>query len=306
MKIAKQIIENGIYGLAVGDALGVPYEFQQRARIAAAPCVDMIGFGTFEKPAGTWSDDTSMTLASLDGLSEMRKDSDYTTVMNKFVAWLNCGDYTVDGVFDVGRTCMDAIMKYARGITPLECGGRGEFANGNGSLMRILPSVLYALAKGLGDDFLDNMSSLTHGHAISKAACRIYARVVKAIIEKGDKAIMLAAADNQGQEVFNRLKAANFYKLPESEIKSSGYVVDTLEAALWCFFNTGNYKDCVLKAVNLGQDTDTVAAIAGSLAGLYYGKESIPAAWVETLRGKELIDGLIEKFYNRVRGKDGV
>jgi ADP-ribosylglycohydrolase len=302
MKITKEIIQSGIYGLAVGDALGVPYEFCQRERMAEAPCMDMIGFGVYDKPAGTWSDDTSMTLAQLDGLAAAKSERDFSATMNAFLAWLNESKYTVDGVFDVGRTCMDAILNYARGISPKECGGKGEFSNGNGSLMRILPVVLYSLLKhGTIDyQFVGEMSALTHGHAISKTACGIYARLVQALIQKEPlpQSVVIAAteADHDGLEGFDRLRSAGFMNLPKSEIKSRGYVVDTLEAAIWCFWNAKSYKDCVLTAVNLGGDTDTIAAVVGSLAGLYYGLEAIPNEWVETLRGKEIIDQVIDNF----------
>lgn len=301
--ITKQIIENGIYGVAIGDALGVPYEFFKRDEIAEKPCVDMIGYGTYYKPAGTFSDDTSMTLAGLYGLSSANSDADYTAVMECFRTWREEGRFSVDGVFDVGRTCSAAILKYKRGFAPMECGGCDEFDNGNGSLMRILPAIFYSLARYnyIDSEFIGEMSALTHGHIISKTACQIYANVAKAILDGVDKASLLSGLKTYGQTVFSRLKSADFYKISESEIRSSGYVVDTLEAALWCFCNTNSYSDCVLKAVNLGGDTDTTAAVAGGLAGLYYGKEAIPKKWLKTLRGKEIIDECIEKFCNHVK-----
>lgn len=298
MKITKSIIENGIYGLAIGDALGVPYEFMSREDIAEFPCLTMMAGGTHEKPVGTWSDDTSLTLATLDGLSEMKDSVDYSTIMSKFHAWLNQGEYTIDGVFDVGRATMQAIFKYEHGISAVECGGKAVTDNGNGSLMRILPAVLYSLAKFNKVDYelIDNISALTHGHAISKVACRIYSDIVQSILVNGEKDKILKDINIHGQEEFARLQLPDFSLLPADEIKSSGYVVDTLEAALWCFLNTDTFEDCVLLAVNLGNDTDTVAAVAGSIAGLYYGRKSIPTEWMNFLRGKDLIDGIIQKF----------
>ena len=300
MKITKSTIESGIYGLAIGDALGVPYEFMSRARIAEHPCKRMMAGGAHRKPAGTWSDDTSLTLATMDGLAAMTGEDDFGSVMSKFDAWFTRGEYSVDGTFGVGRTTMQAIFKFKHGAPAVDCGGRALADNGNGALMRILPAVLFSLAKyhKVNYEFIDNISSLTHGHAISKTACRIYADVVQAILQNVGKERILATVDIHGRDEFARLKSAEFCLLPESEIKSSGYVVDTLEAALWCFLNTESYADCVLSAVNLGNDTDTVAAVAGSLAGLYYGKQNIPSEWLELLRGKQMIDELIEKFYN--------
>lgn len=303
MKITKQIICSGIYGLAIGDVLGVPYEFSKREDIALSPCVDMVGYLVYDKPAGTFSDDTSMSLALMDGLAEMQQKDDYTKIMDKFAAWLNDGDYTVDGVFDVGRTCMDGILNYAKGISPTKCGNCGEFDNGNGALMRILPAVLFSLARynEIDFDFISDISALTHGHYISKTSCKIYASVVQAILEKQQIKKILPTVvkklDTQNLPAFNRLRNDSFFALSEKEIKSSGYVIDTLEAALWCLGNTTNYKDCVLTAVNFGNDTDTLAAVAGSLAGLFYGIETIPKKWIETLRSKEIIETIIDKFF---------
>lgn len=309
-------IYGAIYGVAVGDALGVPYEFCQRKNIALNPCVDMIGYGTFNKPAGTWSDDTSMTLAALEGLADMQSDDGYAAVMDCFYAWLNEGKYTTEGVFDVGRTCMDAVFKYREGVPPLECGGKGEFHNGNGSLMRIMPAVLYSLVKfdKIDDAFIADMSALTHAHEISKTACIIYAHIAEMLTKIGSskqgigvyvdaavevvQSVLLGKPDMQ--EVFCRLTDKSFYGLPESEIKSSGYVVDTLEAALWCLFTTKRYSACVLKAVNLGQDTDTVAAVAGGLAGLYYGKNAISKKWLAKLKGKDIINQAIGRFVDGI------
>lgn len=304
MKVTRYDIESAVYGHAIGDAVGVPYEFAAREKRVLNPCVGMVGGGTFNKPAGTWSDDTSMTLATMDGLTTF--NGDYAVIMENFVAWLKEGKYTTDGVFDVGRTCLKAIYRFEEGINPVECGGRKESENGNGSLMRILSATLYSLAKygGIDYKFIGDISSLTHGHEISKTACIIYSEIVKLILEKNisRESIVkaISVADRFNLSVFNRIKTVAFFDLPESKIKSTGYVVDTLEAALWCFANTTNYKDCVLKAVNLGGDTDTIAAVAGGLAGLKYGKINMPNEWITALRGKETIDAIIDNFAKSV------
>jgi ADP-ribosylglycohydrolase len=299
--ITKQSIENGIYGLAIGDALGVPYEFYNRESMAKNPCVNMIGYGSHNQPAGTWSDDTSLTLATLDGLSEMTGCHDYGKIMDKFSAWLFQNEYTLDKVFDVGRTTLQAISRYRHGEAPVACGGNNINDNGNGSLMRILPAIFYTLSKNQGNidyAFIEDISALTHGHVISKVACKIYANIVKLILENKSKDELLVGLDIFDQIEFAELRARKFSSLSGNQIKSGGFVVDTLVAALWCFLSTENYKDCVLKAVNLGNDTDTVAAVAGGLAGLYYGKNTIPTSWLDTLRGKDLIEKLINKFYD--------
>lgn len=296
-------VADGIYGLAVGDALGVPYEFMTREQIADSPCIGMTGNGTHDKPAGTWSDDTSMTLALMDGLCGFSENG-YPGIMRNFCEWLGKGKYTVDGMFDVGITCRKAIFAFVSGKTPTECGGGGEYDNGNGSLMRILPAVLYSIEKYGKPDygFISDISALTHRHEISKTACYIYALTVQSIINGEpfrDSVVKAAqAAGNGCNGVFDRMKTEAFFDLPEEQIKSSGYVVDTLEAAVWCVGVTSDFGDCVCRAVNLGKDTDTVAAVAGSLAGLLYGKDSIPAQWLGVLRGKEIINEIIDKFCN--------
>ena len=310
-----------VLGLVVGDALGVPAEFKSRVELKANPVTDMMGYGTHNQPAGTWSDDSSMTIATMEWLGEMKNDEpDYNLLMDKFSNWLLYGDYTPYGnTFDCGIATSRAIMNYGRGISPLECGGKSDYDNGNGSLMRILPIALWKGKELAGNrvteaDFIFNVSSLTHAHLRSKMACLIYSKLIAdllyshnedkfAIVQKSllnSKKYLETIEDKQTSceiKKFARLwDLEGFQKLEEQDIKSTGYVVDTLEAAIWCFLNTENYKDCVLKAVNLGDDTDTVGAVAGGLAGLYYGLDEIPAEWTTLLPKKEWIIDLAAKL----------
>lgn len=314
--------KSAILGLIVGDALGVPAEFKSRSNIKDNPITDMMGYGTHNQSAGTWSDDSSMVLATMEWIGEIKDDQpNYTLLMDKFSNWLMYGDYTPYGeVFDCGVSTNRAIMNYRKGIEPLECGGKSEWDNGNGSLMRILPSALY-YAKGLamdnmnGKEFIYDLSALTHGHLRSKIGCLIYSKLIadllytqeKSKIEIVEKSISICKnyfdSIDYGEIIVEKENYARlwnisaFLNLKEDNINSSGYVVDTLEAAIWCFLNTDNYKDCVLKAVNLGEDTDTIGAVAGGLAGIYYGINAIPKEWIECLPKKEWIIKLIEKTY---------
>lgn len=310
-----------IFGLITGDALGVPAEFKPRSMMKRNPVTDMEGYGTHNQPAGTWSDDSSMVLATMEWLGEfLKNDLNYSLLMEKFQCWLWEGAYTPYGdAFDYGATTIRALMNYSIRRKPLLCGGKGERDNGNGSLMRILPAALWCgelLHKDdmKGSEFIYDLSSLTHGHLRSKMGCLIYSKMIADLLwaESNDKMELVQKSldtcrnyfgseeDKQTaseMERYGRLwKAAEFQKLPEKEIHSSGYVVHTLEAALWCFLNTDNYKDCVLKAVNLGDDTDTVAAVAGGLAGVYYGIDAIPEEWVNLLPKKEWIETLAKKM----------
>lgn len=310
----RDCISGSIWGLIVGDALGVPAEFKSREHLREKPVTDMTGYGTHHQPKGTWSDDSSMMLCTLDSLG--KGEIDYDDIMSKFVKWLFDGEYTPYGeVFDCGVTTYAAISRYKNGAAPTECGGRGERDNGNGSLMRILPAALYQLEHGDTDnaDIVCKASALTHAHPVSMAGCCLYTQMLAAVIrfkcgetEYGSMIDALSAAvvrnDRDGTERYSRLiDMRAFAALPEDGIKSGGYVVSTLEAAFWCFLNTDSYADCVLKAVNLGGDTDTTAAVAGSVAGAYYGMDGIPAEWLECIARREWIAELIDRFIGRDR-----
>ena len=303
-------------GHAVGDALGVPVEFCSREEIAEDPVTDMRGFGSYPVPAGAWSDDTSMSLCALDSLSKGVIDHD--EIMDNFVRWASNDEFTPTGeMFDIGRTCLTAIRNFLEvdGRPALECGLTDEHSNGNGSLMRIHPFALYAFVKGgtLGKslDIIREGSIMTHAHPRTIYACGIYAMVFWEVLKGADKVKVLSEIENAAvlfdgiyPEESDHFEWAFHKKLASKsadEISSSGYVVHTLEAALWCLLTTNSYKECVLKAVNLGEDTDTVAAVAGGLAGAMYGYDAIPEEWRNTLIRREYIEEMCEKAYEKWR-----
>lgn len=303
------LIKSVILGHAVADALGVPVEFCTREELDANPVTDMRGFGTYPYPAGTWSDDTSMTLCALEAMCH--DDWNLSMIMDNFVKWIDNGEFTPTGeCFDVGITSSKAIRAYSRGASVDECGLSGEFDNGNGSLMRINPFVLYASIVNVDYDFfreiIRNGSALTHAHERSILGCQIYGYVLafllteqsKESIKMGIKEAYFDLKDATEISHYERIFQSNFEFLTRDEIKSSGYIVDTLEAALWCLLTTNDYKECVLKAVNLGGDTDTIAAIAGGLAGALYGYEAIPKEWLNTLAQREYIEEICERAAN--------
>ena len=300
----KDKVKAVIFGHAVGDALGVPVEFLEREELAEKPVTDMMGYGTYPYPAGSWSDDTSMSIAALDSLAMGRLDFD--DIMVKFGSWYYNDEYTPTGeLFDVGNACSFAIDNYfSKHKSVEECGLKEEYSNGNGSLMRIHPFVLYAYAKQMSvDEWLEvivKASALTHAHDRSKIGCLIYTFVLMSLLKnKGIKEGLQKAEYYLNSCVefapYKRIFKDNFAVLSQEEIKSSGYVVDTLEAAIWCLMTTENYRDCVLKAVNLGDDTDTVAAIAGGLAGALYGYDAIPSEWIEELKKRNYIEELCDR-----------
>ena len=304
----KKTIEAVMLGHAVGDALGVPVEFFMREELEEEPVTAMRGFGSYPVPAGAWSDDTSMSLAALDSLSGGTVD--YDQIMDNFVKWCINDEYTPTGeMFDIGQTCLSAIRRYLASDTaaPWECGLDDEHANGNGSLMRIHPFVLMARynadVRARWEGVIERASALTHAHRRSVLGCLIYARILLALLEKPEKgsigeALAKAAeeyADAPEAEAYARLFSPDFPQTGRDEIQGTGYVVHTLEAAVWCVLNTDTYRDCVLEAVNLGDDTDTVAAVAGALAGALYGYEAIPAEWLDTLIRRAYIEELCER-----------
>ena len=206
-------------------------------------------------------------------------------------------------MFDVGNTCSLAIENYVVGKKSyLECGRSAERDNGNGSLMRIHPVVLYLANKNMAIDqkieIVHTMSALTHAHDRSKIGCGIYAFILWELLNNPTMSAIkdgLSKAERfyEGKAElvhYRRLFERTFIITPRNSIKSGGYIVDTLEAAVWCLLNTNNYKDAVLKAVNLGDDTDTVAAVTGGLAGALYGYDAIPREWCKILIKRDLIE----------------
>lgn len=256
----KTTLRDCIYGLAVGDALGVPHEFMPRGTFE---CTDMIGYGAHGQPAGTWGDDTSMTLATCDSIRELGH-IDTADMRSKFVSWIARGKYTIDGVFDYGDTTARALHSGK--------GGSGERDNDNGSLMRIAPLAFTDAT----DEEICEVSAITHAHRTSTDACVIFVELMRGVLNGTLPSWAL------------QLKS-----IPEQGIRSGGFVRDTLKAATWCFVNTNSYEECALAAVNLGGDTDTTAAVAGALAGAAYGIDAIPQEWVDALRGKELIENCL-------------
>ena len=307
----RTMISAVIYGLVVGDALGVPVEFEKRDTYSI---IDMVGYGTYNQPPGTWSDDTSLTLALMEHLGEK---SDLSILMDKFVSYRD-GYLTPFGYcFDIGIATNEAIERYLSGISPEVCGGKDERSNGNGALMRISPLV-FLLLKNFNlinqVKVIKKYTTLTHGHPRSIVASIIYLFLLKDMLFYDSLPEVLDSVQIKLEEIFsqnseyweeyeNHFKEIfdeEFYHKSREEIKSTGYVVDTLKACLWCVGTTNSFKDAVLKAVNLGEDTDTIAAITGTLAGAKYSFESIPKEWIEKLVNKALIEEKCEQLFNRI------
>lgn len=301
-------VRSGVIGHAIGDALGVPVEFTSRNQLVRNPVQGMGGYGTYGMPAGTWSDDTSMEIALMQSLIDCRR-FDYENIMDNFCKWWKDDEFTATGrTFDIGGTCAGAISNYRMGLSPLECGEKDEYSNGNGSLMRILPVAFVCHNNSIVDkaryELVNKVSSLTHAHEISVLGCYIYVNFVCHLLD-GDElkdAYLKTQQEDYSMfssaalEAYRRVLMGSIADCPEDEIASTGYVLSSLEAALWCLMNTTNYKEATLKAVNLGGDTDTIGAITGSMAGICYGYDAIPQEWIATLQRSDYLLELCNKF----------
>ncbi|MDR3705340.1 MAG: ADP-ribosylglycohydrolase family protein [Paludibacteraceae bacterium] len=298
-----------LFGVAVGDALGVPAEFKSRQTMKRNPIKDMLGYGTHNMPKGTFSDDSSLSFCLAEALTG---EFDLNSIGQNFVKWLYDNYWTSNGsVFDVGFSTRQAISRLAKGAQPDLAGDNGEASNGNGSLMRIAPLLFYLLDKPINKRFeiTKQVSSITHGHIRSVIACFYYLEFAKQLFEKKDKFEIYKSLQTEINDylysmsinpmeiaIFDRLFNGNIYELREDDIYSDGYVLHTLEASVWCLLTTDNYKDAVLKAVNLGDDTDTTGAITGGLAGLLYGFDKIPGKWIKQIARKNDIEDLAKRL----------
>lgn len=293
--LTKEQIQSGLMGLCVADALGVPVEFSSREARLQDPVTTMQGYGTYNQPPATWSDDSSLTFCLAEAIAEVGLGEElYGHLGRKMGLWLKQGYWTPYGqTFDVGKTTAIAINVMLDGVDPVQAGGAGEGSNGNGSLMRILPLVFCGEKLAYGEllDVVHNVSSLTHRHPRSLIACGIYVTIALELLKNQDLVTAYEKGIRRSQDFYEnsiykaelshyqRVFSGKLAQIPLDQIQSSGYVVHSLEAALWCCLNYDVYLDTVLAAVNLGEDTDTIAAIAGGLAGLAYGLENIPQTW---------------------------
>lgn len=312
-------IKSALFGVAIGDALGVPVEFKSRETILQKPVTDMIGYGTYNLPRGTFSDDSSMTFCLAEALTQ---DFDLNTIGQNFVKWYHDNFWTARGeVFDIGIATREAINRIAKGEQPEFAGSTDASSNGNGSLMRILPLLFYIKDLSISEryEITKKVSSITHGHIRSVISCFYYLEFSREILLGKDKfeiyqklqteiSDFLNSLSINPQEIslFARLLNKDISELAEHEILSSGYVLHSLEASIWCLLTTDNYKDATLKAVNLGEDTDTTAAITGGLAGLLYGFDSIPKNWTEQLASKDDIEDLAQRMATKMERNSSI
>ena len=310
-----------LLGLAVGDALGVPVELTPRAARQQDPVTGMRAYGTHRQPAGTWSDDSSLTFCLAETLARpggLMDKPDLADFAQRSINWLYKSYWTAtDETFDVGNATRVAIDRLQRGTAPTSAGPRSELDNGNGALMRILPLVFHDTWRAEHLDLnaawvlTEAVASVTHGHPRSTLGCFLYLLVARGLLDglsPAEACAQMRALANPWLEngsipavVEDKhyrwwVLSGDLVSQPESKISSTGYVVHTLEAALWCLLTHDSYAATVLAAVNLGDDTDTTGAVAGGLAGLAYGEAAIPAEWLAVLARRADIEDLAARL----------
>jgi ADP-ribosyl-[dinitrogen reductase] hydrolase len=286
-----------LLGLAVGDALGTTVEFQPRGSFA--PLTDMIGGGPFDLAAGQWTDDTSMALCLATSLIKCN-GFNALDQMTRYCAWADYGYLSSNGFcFDIGNTTAGALLRFRQTGDP-SAGAIDPRSAGNGSLMRLAPVPMFFFPDiQAAERFAAESSRTTHAATECLDACRLLARLLcRALAGASKEEVLLGDSENlRGSKALVEIANGAYRDKSEAEIHGSGYVVACLEAALWCFQRTDNFKDAVLMAANLGDDADTTAAVCGQVAGAYYGMGQIPASWLAKLALQSKITDLAERLY---------
>jgi len=324
MKTNFNKIKGSIFGQIIADSVGVPFEMKSRYYMKENPCIEMTDGGSHGKPKGYWSDDGSLTLALVESLLNNR-ELNIKDIADRKLDWFENGNYTPGGYsFGSGKTTREALAKYKKTGDPYTCGLNDINSNGNGSLMSIISLAFYLNKFEPNIDYrykiVKKVSGITHAHPTSILACLYLLQFAQTILDGFNKfeaynecrINFIADLNNTCDldlvdennfmmdlryvEPFGRLLYSNIYELPEENINSGFYVVETLEAAIWCIMTTDDFKSAVLKAVNLGGDSDTTAALVGGLAGLIYGYDAIPRQWIHVLPRKEYLYPTISKF----------
>ena len=293
-----------LFGLAAGDALGTTLEFKSPGTFE--PIDDMVGGGPFRLNPGEWTDDTSMALCLAESLIETG-GFDAADQMRRYVLWRTKGHLSSNGrCFDIGGTVNGALLRFQVSGDPF-AGGTDFMQGGNGSLMRLAPIPLaYAAAPEEATRLAGEMSRTTHGAPEPIDACRYYAGLIIGALQGLSKEEILADRFSPAGQPWppgtlspriDEIAAGSFKRKESHDIRGTGYVVHSLEAALWAFWHTDDFESGALKAVNLGDDADTTGAIYGQLAGAYYGLDGIPSSWRSRIALADLIaefaDGLL-------------
>jgi len=301
------VVHGALFGVAIGDALGVPAEFNSRERLKLDPIKDFVGYKSHNQPPGTFSDDSSLTFCLAESLCN---GYDLNDAGKRFVLWWDEGYWTAGGeVFDIGMTTNRAINRLKRGTRPALAGDFDEGANGNGSLMRIMPLLFYIRNFELEERYaiIKDVSSVTHGHIRSVIACFYYLEFALDLLNGEHRLHAYLKTTNRVNDFirnrdFPKEEVALFDPLLRKFITELSPVISihhahlTIQAGMYCFMKTDSYEEAVLMAVNLGDDTDTTASVTGGLAGIYYGFDAIPVKWRNEIRRSNDINDLCNRL----------
>lgn len=285
-----------LLGLAVGDAVGTAAEFRQRGTFE--PLTDMVGGGPFNLLPGQWTDDTSMALCLATSLVE-QDGFDPADQMSRYCRWADHGYLSSTGTrFDIGTTTVASLRRYQRDGNPY-AGLPSPTLAGNGCIMRLAPIPMWFCPHlEMVERFAADSSRTTHGAQECIDACRLFGRIIcRALLGRSKDEVLLGDADSFAAEDSVTAIARGSYRNKEAaDIRGSGYVVHSLEAAVWAFNRTHSFADAILMAANLGEDADTTAAVCGQLAGAYYGESGIPSHWLERLVFRSEITKLADQL----------
>jgi len=283
-----------LLGLAVGDALGTTVEFRRRGTFE--PLTDVVGGGPFRLEAGEWTDDTSMALCLASSLLE-QGGFDARDQMERYCRWRDDGYLASNGrCFDIGSTVAAALARFRRTGDPL-AGAEDPSSAGNGCIMRLAPvPMFYFPDEAAAVRYAAESSRTTHGAAECLDACRLLAGMIcRALGARPKEAVLLGAVDGfDGTAQIVAIARGDYLRMGEADVRGTGYVVDSLRAAAWCFAHTDSYEAAVLRAANLGDDADTTAAVCGQLAGAFYGERGIPERWLAKLAMRDEIAALAD------------
>ena len=286
-----------LLGLAVGDALGASVDFYPRGSFE--PLTDMIGGGHFNLLPGQWTDDTSMALCLATSLLECN-GFDALDQMERYCRWMETGYLSSTGYcFDLGRTVANALREFRRSGNPF-AGSTHPYSAGNGCIMRLAPvPMFYYPDLNAVEQYAMESCRTTHGAQECLDASRLFARIIcRALLGRSKNEVILGDKESfAGSEKITAIARAAYQSKRKEDIRGSGYVVESLEAAMWCFAQTERFEDAVLLAANLGDDADTIAAVCGQVAGAYYGMSAIPAGWLEKLTMREEITELADRLW---------
>lgn len=320
-----EITRNALLGQATGDAFGVPVEFLSRNRVRSLDIREMTGMDSDRIidsywapriPKGSWSDDTSMTVASMASFIGKRGQIDYQDQMAQFVQWWYKGAYcALDAPFGLGGNVSASLKRFLDGTPALDCGGKEFMDNGNGALMRILPFSLYCIFNHLSEEetaaVVGKGSAITHGHEISRMCCFIWTEFLRAVSEGENVSGAIGHIEELPYEKWFSADAietlafvtkGKIYQLSDQVIKETGYVVDTLYSAIYSLDQAVNFEGSIRNAVNLGYDTDTAAAVTGTAAGILYGVNSAPEQWLNALKKREYLESMAREFAACITG----